>query len=105
MAIIKGLLHDFGKAKPQQKFTVNESGENSCLLTKKWYETEGWMPISQWLTELTPNEFLKQVYIENFDVIPPFIDKKALCALFNEDGGTWKMGVDNEGNLICQRNR
>lgn len=99
-------MFGFGKKKePQDMPAVSEifGSSQKKAKTRSWYEEKGWKEICEWVTELAPKESVDYIYIENFEVIPPDIDKDVLCALFNADNGYWYMDMDREGSLLVSR--
>ena len=70
-----------------------------------WYQTKGWKLINDKLVEVAARGY-GLMYIENFDVIPPNIDKASLAAAFNEDSNSWVMEVeedDDEQTLVIKK--
>lgn len=68
--------------------------------TKVWYLTNGWSAINLWLTEMAAKG-IRRVYIANFEIIPPYIEKGTLIRVFNLECGAWEMKEDEDGDLVC----
>lgn len=67
--------------------------------TTDWY-LKYWSVLNQWLSELAAKH-VRRVYICNYEIIPDNIDKPQLIEIFNSDSNSWKMVMDEDGDLVC----
>ena len=77
------------------------NAEFNCYnATTEWYKKLGYKRINECLQELTN---YSRIYIENFEVLPQGVSKKAIVCEFNADSNAWTMKIDNEGDLVCEK--
>ena len=67
--------------------------------TLDWYRRY-WSLMNKWLSELAAKN-VHRVYICNYEFIPDNIDKPLLIEIFNDDSSSWKMVMDDDGDLVC----
>ena len=62
------------------------------MLAKEWLEAGGIEICNDCLSELRAKG-VSQIYLSNFEFIPPEIKPKEVCYHLNHDGGDWKFEI------------
>lgn len=72
----------------------------SANSTIMWYQ-KYWSLINKWLSEMAAKD-VDTVYIGNFEFVPGNLDKSTLIEIFNADSSSWRLGLDEESDLVCK---